>query len=224
MSSIAFTVGQRLKSTVFMEFIVGVTGLMLVGFISVHLVGNLLLLFGPEVFNGYAQRLHSLGEFLWVLRIGLITAFVLHIFTAIRLAALNAGKRSQKYAERKWISRRTIATRSMTASGTLILLFLLMHLKNFTFGDAESYKHGLYGLVFTTFSSPMYSLLYIAAMIVLGMHLSHATSSVFVTLGVLSEDMTRKVENGARVFGAAVAGLFSLIPIYVLFMYWIVGV
>lgn len=224
MSSATLGLRGRLESTVFMEFVVGVTGVMLVGFICFHLLGNLLLLGGPEHFNAYAARLHSLGEFLWILRAGLATAFVLHITTAIRLAALNRSKRGQRYAEHKWISRRTVASRSMAGSGLLLLFFLVLHLKHFTFGGASDYVHGLYGLVWTTFASPLYSLFYIAAMVMLGLHLTHATSSVFVTLGVLSDQQTRAVENGARIFGATIAIGFSIIPLFVLFNTYVLGV
>ncbi|MBI2436009.1 MAG: hypothetical protein HYV26_24395, partial [Candidatus Hydrogenedentes bacterium] len=82
----------------------------------------------------------------------------------------------------------------------------------------------LYGLVWNKFANPIFSLIYIAAMTALGFHLTHAVSSVFVTLGVLSDSMTRRVELGARLLGATVAVGFSLIPLYVLVRAHLIGV
>ena len=206
-----------------MEFLVGITGVMLVGFVVVHLMGNLLLILGPEPFNAYADRLHNLGEFLWMLRAGLLIAFLVHVSTAIRLAVRNRSRRGQRYLDQRWSSQRTIASRSMAGSGVMLFLFLLLHLSQFSFGNADDYVHGLYGLVWTTFANPLYSLLYIAAMVMLGFHLTHATSSVLVTLGVLSDNLTELVEYGARVFGAAIAVGFSTIPLFVLFNTYVLG-
>lgn len=219
---------RRFSTSVARELIVGVTGVMLVGFILMHLSGNLLILLGPESFNHYAETLQSLGELLWVARLGLILTFVFHITMAIWLAKENAGARGgARYEVEKPTGRKTFATRMMTLSGGIILVFVLLHVYDFTItghptGDrsivpsmgAESM--GLYGVVFNSFGNPVRSLLYIIAVWFVGLHLSHAIASVAVTLGFLTDKSTGKAELAARVIGLAVAIGFTIIPLYVM--------
>lgn len=223
------TLGGRLTTTVGKELIVGVTGILLVVFILGHLAGNLLLIAGPEAFNGYAEKLHSLGELLWLARIGLIVAFVAHISMAISLARASAAARgTQRYEVEKSVGRKTAATRLMIISGVTILAFVLFHIYDFTLtGDTEGDRSiiidindtesmGLYGVVFNSFANPLRSLFYIIAVCGVGLHLSHAIASVLSTLGVLTEKSTDKAELAAKVIGVIVAVGFSSIPIYVL--------
>ncbi len=223
------TLGGRLSTTVGKELIVGVTGILLVVFILGHLAGNLLLIAGPEAFNGYAEKLHSLGELIWLARIGLIVAFVAHISMAISLARASAAARgTQRYEVEKSVGRKTAATRLMIISGVTILAFVLFHVYDFTLtGDPEGDRSiindisdtesmGLYGVVFNSFANPLRSIFYIIAVCGVGLHLSHAIASVLSTLGVLTEKSTDKAELAAKVIGAIVAVGFSSIPIYVL--------
>ena len=246
--TIAFA--SRRVSTVTQELVVGVTGLLLIGFVIAHLSGNLLILVGPEAFNAYAHKLQSLGPLLWVARIGLIITFVLHISGAIGLALSNRAARKQGYAVQHSIGRRGPGTRTMTYTGLAVFFFLLLHLYDFTFADKTGPKsflvqwpessayqyHGaasgeagagnfapgrqesaeLYGVVWNAFANPVHSFLYILAMIAVGLHMSHAASSVLVTLGVLKETGTTKAELIGKCLGVAVAGGFILIPLYVL--------
>lgn len=231
------TLGGRLATTVGKELIVGVTGVLLVMFILFHLMGNLLVLLGPEAFNHYAAQLHSLGELIWVGRIGLIVAFVAHISMAISLARASARARGvQRYEVEKSVGRKSAATRLMVISGVTILAFVLFHVYDFTItGDREGERSfvnaisetesmGLYGVVFNSFANPLRSLFYIIAVCGVGLHLSHAIASVAVTLGVLADKGTDKAELVARIIGAVVAVGFSSIPLYVLLRAHVLGV
>jgi succinate dehydrogenase / fumarate reductase, cytochrome b subunit len=223
------TLGGRLSTTVGKELIVGVTGVLLVAFILGHLAGNLLLIVGPDAFNHYAEQLHSLGELLWLIRIGMVVTFVAHISMAISLAMASARARGeQRYEVEKSVGRKTAATRLMVISGVTILAFLIFHIYDFTItgdreGDrsyivaiSETESMGLYGVVFNSFANPLRSLFYIIAVCGVGLHLSHAIASVLSTLGILTEKSTDKAELVAKVIGAVVAVGFSSIPIYVL--------
>jgi len=225
----------RFSSTLFMELVVGLSGIALIIFIIGHLTGNLLLLGGPEVFNGYVQSLEAMGPALWLARIGLIIVFVAHIGTAIQLTKMNRRVRQTRYAEHRYISQRKLGTRTMAITGVLTLLFLLLHLYDFTFaqktgdhtiipGMYDGQPMGLYGLVWNTFANPIHASLYILAMLGVGLHLSHAGSSLLVTLGVLSDRMTPKAELGAKILGAVVGVGFAMIPVYVLVRTYLVGV
>ena len=217
------TLRGRLTTTVGREMLVGVTGLALVGFIAAHLAGNFLIFAGPEAINAYSRALHGLGELLWVARIGLITAFVVHIASAISLARNNRAARAQAYESVVHSGPKTAATRLMLLSGLVILFFLLFHLYDFTLRASAPPRSlvngedlGLYGVLWNSFANPARAGFYIAAMICLGMHLSHALSSVLVTLGILRDKSTPRVDRFARVIGVFTAAGFSSIPVYVL--------
>jgi len=226
---------RRFSTTVAKELIVGITGVLLVGFILAHLSGNLLLILGPEAFNAYAARLHSLGELLWVARLGLFLTFLFHITMAILLAKENASARGVgRYEVEKSAGRKTFATRLMTISGCVILLFVLLHVYDFTLtgnptGDRSvisalgEESMGLYGVVFNSFGDPVRSLLYMVAVWFVGIHLSHAIASVVVTLGFLTDKGTAKAELAARVIGIVVALGFTSIPLYVMFRTYVFG-
>ena len=228
--------GSRFSTTVGKELIVGVTGVLLVAFILMHLMDNLLILLGPGAFNDYAEKLHSLGELVWIARLGLIIMFTAHISMAISLARANAAARGgQRYEVEKSAGRKTVATRLMALSGIAILCFVLFHVYDFTItGDREGARSfvdgmsedsmGLYGVVFNSFANPVRSLFYIIAVCAVGLHLSHAISSVVVTLGFLADKSTDRAELVAKAIGLIVALGFSSIPLFVLFRAHVIGV
>jgi succinate dehydrogenase / fumarate reductase cytochrome b subunit len=226
---------RRFSTSVAKELVVGISGVMLVGFILMHLSGNLLLLLGPGPFNHYSERLHNLGEFLWTARIGLIVIFVVHISMAISLAKANLQARGgTRYEVDKTAGRKKFPTRMMTFSGGAILFFVLFHVYDFSIsGDPAGPRSfvtglgdeslGLYGVVFNAFGNPIRALLYMTAVCCVGMHLSHAIASVVVTLGFLADRHTGRAELAARVVGIVVAAGFSSIPLYVMFRTYVIG-
>ena len=227
MSTTVAVARGRFATTTVKELVVAVSGLVLVLFILGHLSGNLLIFLGPEMFNAYAEHLQALGPLLWVARLGMVTAFVLHVGLTAYLKWSNLQARGGRYAVRSYMGRKTWATRLMIYTGAIIFLFLFMHLKNFTLGDQigaasivpgmnEGESLGLYGLVYNSFGNPLFALVYIVAVCCVGFHLTHAVSSIWVTLGVLTDKATTRAEWAAKALGALVAVAFSLIPVYVL--------
>jgi succinate dehydrogenase / fumarate reductase cytochrome b subunit len=215
----------KFTSSVAKQLLVAVTGLVLVVFILGHLAGNLLIYAGMETFNGYAERLASLGELLWVMRAGLLTAFVLHIATALHLNLSNRSTREQAYAVVAYRADKTVATRLMLYSGIFILAFFFFHIYDFTLADkagprsfvdgATTDSLGLYGIVWNAFSNPLHSLFYIVGVAAVGLHLTHSVSSIWVTLGMLTHRATTYADTGAKLVGAAVFLGFASIPVYV---------
>jgi succinate dehydrogenase / fumarate reductase cytochrome b subunit len=130
----ALTLGRRVSTTIARELLVAVTGVVMIGFLLGHLGGNFLIFAGPDVFNAYAENLHSLGPLLWVARIGLILAFVSHISSSVSLYLANRKSRG-RYAVTAYLGRKTWATRFMIFSGITIFFFLFILLNVFTFGD-----------------------------------------------------------------------------------------
>ncbi len=214
---------SRLSTTVARELLVAVTGLAMVGFIIMHMSGNLLIFFGPEVFNDYSAKLHAIPEVLWIARVVLLASIVLHISATASLVRANRAARSQRYDLDVQCGRKTAATRLMLLTGLMIVFFVFFHIYDFTLrahegpaamlGDEEM---GLYGLVWNSFANPIRSLFYLAAVACVGLHLSHAIASVLVTLGWLRESATTMAERVALGVGAGVAGGFAMVPLYVL--------
>jgi succinate dehydrogenase / fumarate reductase cytochrome b subunit len=221
------TTSTRLTSTVAREFVLALAGVGLVVFVFIHLSGNLLIYAGPEKFNAYSEKLLSMGALIWVARAGLFTAFAAHVVLGLELALRNRKARKNRYAEYTYMSEKTLATRTMAISGLLIFFFIWIHLYDFTLSDKagdfsivtgmnNGESLGLYGVVYNTFASPIHSLFYIVVMVALGMHLSHALSSVFVTLGTENSPLVSRMETVGKVVAAVVALGFISIPLYIL--------
>ncbi len=111
--------------------IVAVTGIILILFVIGHLLGNLQIFLGPDWVNGYAQHLRDLGPLLWVIRLFLLAAVVVHIYVTIQLAIENRRARPQAYVDREYV-KATFASRHMVMSGLIVLAFIIYHIAHFT--------------------------------------------------------------------------------------------
>lgn len=214
-----------LKSSLTKKYIMAVTGLMLIGFVVLHLIGNLQIFIGREAMNHYAETLKNLGAFLWVARLGLLTIFVAHIVTAIQLTKANRQARPTPYFKEDTL-KATLTSRTMMLSGLLILAYVVFHLMHFTLHkthpefatlvDAKG-RHDVYQMVILGFSNLPVTLTYIIAMLILGAHLHHGASSVFQSLGL----NTPKYQKCTRVVGPGLAAAITLgylsIPLAVFF-------
>lgn len=210
-----------LTSSVGRKQIIAVTGLALVLFLIAHLSGNLLIFGGPEAFNAYAKKLHSLGPLLYVARAGLIVMFVTHIAFTILLIKENKTARGHSYAVKKDISGRSFATKTMRYSGPLLALFLLLHLSDFTwnvpwFGSGAQFSAelGLYAKVANSFLNPIRTIIYILAMFAIGLHLSHGIQSVFQTMGLTCTEKMKTVKKISLSLGLIIAVGFASLPVY----------
>ena len=176
-------------TTIGKKAVMAVTGLMLLGFVIGHMLGNLQVYLGPQQLNGYAEKLHSLGPLLWMVRVVLLTAFVIHIWSALALIWVSWKARDRGYRRREYIAT-GYAARTMKYSGPLVLLFVGYHLVHFTYPGVAmdvGYQHSatdVYANVVGGFSVPLVSALYVAAQAVLGLHLYHGAWSLLQTLGL----------------------------------------
>jgi succinate dehydrogenase / fumarate reductase, cytochrome b subunit len=169
----------------------------------VHLWGNLKIYAGPTFLNDYGGFLRTVGEpffgfsqVLWVARIVLIPAFVIHIVAAIQLTSRDQASRPQAYSMRR-NRESTLASRTMIWGGVFILLFVIYHLLDFTFGTVNpSFEEGnIYHNVLASFRLWPVSLLYVVAMLAVGLHLWHGIWSVFQTLGWNTTRTNRLIRN-----------------------------
>jgi succinate dehydrogenase / fumarate reductase cytochrome b subunit len=176
-----------LLSTIGQKAIMAATGMILVGFLIVHFLGNSLIFVGRDAINGYSAVLHKNQELLWVARLVLIAAVILHIYSAFSLWSKNTAARPQRYKTRH-DSATNYAARTMMLSGPILIGFIVYHLAHLTFGFTPGrYAHShddVYANLVRGFSIPWVALLYIVSMLALGGHLFHGTWSMFQSLGI----------------------------------------
>ncbi len=212
-------IGDALASSIGQKIVMGLTGLLLVGFLVEHLHGNLKLYedAGGEAFDGYVAFLQGFGPLLVVGELGLAALFLVHIYLAFRLTLENMQARRQRYVVRNNRGASTLGSVSMFYTGALILGYLLKHLYDFRF-DGRFFEDPD-ALVKATLSQPKHAIVYLIAALVLGVHLSHGFRSAFQSLGVNHPRFTPLLEK----LSLAIALLFTLgfasFPIYFLF-FW----
>lgn len=202
---------NTLTSTLGRKLVMSLTGLFLISFLLVHLSGNFaLLLDDKEPFNIYTQFM-STNAVVRVLEVGLLLGFVLHIYTAAVLTGKNRAARPERYAYEQASKNSSWFSRNMGLSGTIVLLFLGLHLYQFYFGykmapePADGLKD-MYGIVVATLKQPLFLGLYILAFILLGLHLNHGFQSAFQSLGLNHKKYTPFLKG----LGTLIAVVFPL--------------
>jgi len=204
---------KTLGTAVGKKLLMAVTGLSFCGFLGTHLAGNLTLYGGADAFNSYAEHLHSLGPLLTVAELGLLILFGVHVVTGLVLFLQNLKARPQRYAVDRCAGGRTLGSRTMPYTGLLILLFIIYHLMNFHFVDKS--RTTIFAIVSGTFANPVHMILYIAAMVVVALHVSHGFWSLFQTLGANHPKYMPTIKVLGLLFALVVAVGFGFIPIYV---------
>ena len=209
---------KAFNSTVGRKLIMGLTGLGLVLFVIVHLVENLLLYVGPDAYNGYVARLHSLGILLTFAEIGLAALIIVHALLAIRITKSNHDARgSERYSmvrSKGDPSRSNVASRNMIITGVVILSFLVYHLKQFRFGPGAD---DLYQAVSNAFHDPLCVGIYVAVMLFLGLHFRHGFWSAFQSLGATTPQLSKPMYCLGLLIGVVLALGFISIPVWFYF-------
>jgi succinate dehydrogenase / fumarate reductase, cytochrome b subunit len=174
-------------SSIGKKVVMAATGLVLFGFVVGHMLGNLQVYLGPEALNAYAEKLRALPPLLWGVRLGLLLAAALHVWSAYSLTRMNQQARPQGYRERANRAS-TYASRTMRWSGVILLLFVVYHLLHFTFGPRAVHPQFVPGDVYhnfvTGFQNPLVSAVYVVAMLALGLHMYHGVWSMLQTVGL----------------------------------------
>lgn len=200
-------------SSVGKKQLMALSGLGLCGFLIGHLSGNLLLFVGKDAFNGYAAWLGG-QPWLPLARMGIAATAVLHVALALNLTHQNTSARPTEYYY-KAASDATAASRTMILTGVLVLLYVIIHLFNFTWSHPEG-PDGLYGLVVAKLSNPIYALFYIASMAVLAGHLVHGIQSAFQTFGLNHRSYTPLIKQACMALAAILCLGFASIPAYLM--------
>ena len=221
-------------SSVIKKLLTGVTGLALVLFLVAHLIGNLTLFAGPEVFNAYAQFLHHFmhGMFIRFAEVGLLAFFVIHIWSAVSVQMNKRKARPSRYAvegDAGGASRKTKHSLNMIISGGIILLFVLVHLNHFKYADHDAVGTmrmangteavNVYKLVVESFQSNFgYVLFYMLAMGVLCSHLMHGIWSAFQSLGFTRPSTIPYLNLAGLAIAIALALGFFMLPFLIFMM------
>jgi succinate dehydrogenase / fumarate reductase, cytochrome b subunit len=194
------------RTTVGKKVVIAVSGLVLFLFVVTHLAGNLQIFLGAEKLNDYAALLRRMPELLWPARIVLLVALLAHVITSVHLVLINRRARPVAYSAKRDIET-SYAARTMAISGPLVLLYVVYHLAMFTFlvtGPGYS-RTDIFRNAVLAFQMPAISGIYIASMLLLGLHLYHGVWSMLHTLGISSP----RYRSLRRILAPAVAILIT---------------
>src|SRR5262249_20100048 len=216
---------QFCHSSVGRKMIVAVTGVILILFVIGHLLGNLQIYLGPDWINAYSQHLRDLGPLLWLIRLFLLIAVVLHIYFTIQLAIENRRARSEEYRDRNYV-KASWASRHMVVSGLVVLAFIIFHLLHFTARKFNPQfpllkldplnRYDVYSMMVYGFQNVYASAFYIVGLFLLTLHLTHGSSSFFQSLGLNNHRLTPNLALCVRIFALLLFIGYVSIPIAVL--------
>jgi len=204
------------------KYLMALTGLFLCSFLVIHLIGNVALFTDPVQFNEYTRFMSS-NPLIRIMEIVLVAGFLTHIIDAVLLTKANKAAQPVKYAmdnkKSSWYSR------NMGLTGSIILVFLIIHLQSFWYG----YKFGaiemavdtsgepikdMYTMVLVAFSQLWYSAIYVVAILLLGSHLNHGFQSAFQSIGLRHKKYTPTIKKAGTAFAVAITLGFISFPIY----------
>lgn len=220
-------VARIFGSTLGKKYIMAATGLGMVFFVTGHMIGNLQLFLGPEALNRYAHFLQSLGELLWVVRLGLLGMIALHVWSALALSVENKAARPIEYGHGKPAYGSSLASRTMLAGGGVIALFVVFHILHYTactkavnftgidfahLTDPVTGHHDVYAMVIYGFSVWYVSAFYVIAVGFLALHLSHGISAMFQSLGLRSHTWWPVISQGAKIWAVILFIGYAVVP------------
>jgi succinate dehydrogenase / fumarate reductase cytochrome b subunit len=220
---------QLFSSTLGRKYIMGASGLALVLFIIGHLAGNLTVYTGTsEAMNAYSAKLHSLGYGLVAIEIGLYIAILVHIVAAIQVTIRNKGARPigyETYQSKRGPSKNTYTARNMFWTGLVLLVFIVIHMKQFRFGPniEDGYTatvngvmvHDIYRVIVELFQDIKWVIFYCASMFFLGFHFRHGFWSAFQSLGALNPRWSKPIYALGLILALLITAGFFFMPIYV---------
>ncbi len=209
------------RSSVGKKIVMAITGAILALFVLMHLLGNLLIFASNPLFNEYAHKLTS-SPFLYLAEIFLGLIFLIHITTASLLTYESWKARPVKYAYKKNKEESTWASRTMPYTGLLILVGILAHLTHFKFGSVYTDPNllavrDLKRTVIEFYASSSHVIGYIVAMMIVALHLSHGSYSLFQTFGLNNDHTKKKIKRLAFLFSVAIFLFYSAIPVITYF-------
>lgn len=228
MSVMSIGVINLYRTSIGKKVIMAITGLIGIGFVILHMYGNLKVFGGPEYFNAYSEGLRGLGapifghtHLIWIGRLVLLAAVVLHVWAAWSLYQESTHARAVKYIKHTKIQA-SVAALYIRVGGVILLIFIIFHLMHFTWGVSGIHpdfsETDVYRNLVVGFSSYGYlpAIFYLVAMTALGFHLYHGTASLFQTLGLNDHD-AKPLRVFSLCLAIVVAAGFAIVPLAVMF-------
>lgn len=212
------------QSTIGKKAVMAVTGLIMVLFLLVHMLGNLKIFFGPHDFDSYAAWLRTIGEpvlhyawFLWIQRAVLLVVVVLHIVCAAQLSKRDLAARPTRYAHGQR-AKASFATRTMRWGGIILALFIVWHLLDLTVGVTNpDFAAGRpYHNVVADFQVWWINIIYIVAVLMVGLHINHGFWSASQTLGLNRPARNRAIRTVGTTLAVTITVGFLAVPIGVM--------
>jgi succinate dehydrogenase / fumarate reductase, cytochrome b subunit len=211
------------QSQIGKKIVMAVTGIIGVGFVIGHMIGNLQVFEGAEKINAYGRFLHhTVGLELWLVRAALIAAVVGHVVAAVQLTRQQQAARPQGY-RRRTPQVSTLASRTIRWGGFLILVFIVLHILHFTVRSFPGYQGtvtidgtetvDVYTNLVTAFQNPLWVLFYVVSMVALGLHLYHGLWSSLRTLGAAKPSATPLRRQLALGLAVVIWAGFTIVPI-----------
>lgn len=213
---------RSLNSSVGKKFIMAVTGLCLISFLVIHLIGNLTLFGGPEMFDSYVETLDVIKPFIRVIEVVLALIFIFHIFNGVRLWFENKAARPVKYKVSGTSKNTDFSSRTMFITGSITFIFLVLHLSTIWYafnvtGHPETGSHEFYEIMVYWFQNKIYAVFYVVAVGLLVFHLNHGFQSAFQTFGWNHNKYFPLIEKIGLVYSLIMGIGFASIPLYFIF-------
>ena len=208
------------SSSVGQKLVIGITGFLLFLYLLIHIAGNLIVFLGPQAFNRYAYVMEYGNPLLPAIELGLLLVALIHIYKTVRMFIGNQEKRPVNYGMKKRAgkpSRKNFASSTMIASGLLLLVFLLIHVKAFRFSPEYEWPAGgrdLYRQELEALQNPLVVGFYLLAMAAVGSHLWHGIASSLQSLGVDHPVWTPRILGAAKLIAFLIAGSFMVIAVW----------
>ena len=210
------------SSSVGTKLLIGLTGLALFAYLILHLAGNAAIFLGPDAFNEYSHFLIS-NPLIVPIEIGLLLVFLLHIYKTVTMWMANRQARPVGYAKKelaRHTSRKSLASSTMIASGVLIALFVIVHVKQFKYGtfylvEGSDAVRDLYRTEIEVFQHPLWVAFYVIATVLVGLHLRHGIASALQSLGLDHPKYTRRITAWGVALAVVIAGGLAVIPVLV---------
>jgi len=211
------------RSTIGKKFVMAITGIMMIGFLITHMLVNLLVFDEAWKINAYAAFLKNTDELLWIARLVLLAAVLLHVIVVVQLTRLDYAARPQKYVHRLRPQGSTIASRTMRIGGLALLLFIPLHLLHFTTGTIQPAAFSptnVYANLVGSFRIWWVTLLYSVAMVALASHVYHGAWASIRTLG-LGRPSRKPLQHSASTYLAlALLAGFTAVPVSI-YLGWV---
>ncbi len=211
-------------SSVGTKLLIGLTGLALFVYLVTHLLGNALIFLGQETFNEYSHTLIS-NPLIVPIEVGLLLVFLLHVYKAVTMWVANQAARPVRY-QRKALaghtSRKSVSSSTMIVTGIIVLVFILVHVKQFKYGTfyaaaSDPAVRDLYRTEVEVFQQPLWVAFYVICTVLVALHLRHGISSGFQSIGLDHPLYTRRLVTWGIVAAIVVGGGLAVIPLLVYF-------